>query len=81
MEKTNGIRNAGTVHSGKSDVPFLLRVDIDDLNIRTGPWTDHQKTGKYTGKGVFIIVEVKSGTDSSAGWGRLKSGDVWIALV
>ena len=67
--------------AAKSDVPFLVRVDIDDLNIRTGPGTDHKKTGKYTGKGVFTVVEVKPGTGSSAGWGRLKSGAGWIALV
>ena len=33
-----------------------------------------------TGKGVFTIVEVKSGTGSAKGWGRLKSGAGWIAL-
>ena len=30
--------------------------------------------------GVYTIVEVKSGTGSSAGWGRLKSGASWISL-
>ena len=66
--------------AAKSDVPFLVRVDIDDLNIRTGPGTDHKKTGKYTGKGVFTIMEVKSGQGSDSGWGRLKSGAGWISL-
>lgn len=36
--------------------------------------------GKYTGKGVFTITEVKSGTGSTAGWGKLKSGAGWISL-
>ena len=66
--------------AAKSDVPFLVRVDIDDLNIRTGPGTDHKKTGKYTGKGVFTIMEVKTGQGSDSGWGRLKSGAGWISL-
>ena len=66
--------------TAKSDVPFLVRVDIDDLNIRTGPGTDHKKTGKYTGKGVFTIMEVKTGQGSDSGWGRLKSGAGWISL-
>ena len=63
-----------------ADCPFLVRVDATDLNIRTGAGTDTTKTGKYTGKGVFTIVEVRDGKGSSAGWGRLKSGAGWIAL-
>ena len=61
-------------------VPFLVRVSIDDLNIRTGPGTDFSRTGKYTGKGVFTIVEVREGQGSDAGWGRLKSGAGWCSL-
>ena len=63
-----------------ADVPFLVKVSITDLNIRTGPGTDHARTGKFTGIGVFTIVEVKSGKGSTAGWGRLKSGAGWISL-
>ena len=63
-----------------ADVPFLMKVSINDLNIRKGPGTDYAKTGKFTGKGVFTIVKVKSGKGSTAGWGRLKSGAGWISL-
>lgn len=59
---------------------FKVRVSIDDLNIRKGAGTNYAKTGKYTGKGVFTIVEVKSGDGSTAGWGKLKSGAGWISL-
>lgn len=62
------------------DVPFTVKVSISDLNIRKGPGTDYAKTGKFTGKGVFTIVKVKSGKGSTAGWGRLKSGAGWISL-
>jgi len=62
------------------DVPFTVKVSISDLNIRKGPGTSYAKTGKFTGKGVFTIVEVKSGKGSTAGWGRLKSGAGWISL-
>ena len=62
------------------DVPFTVKVSISDLNIRKGPGTDYATTGKFTGKGVFTIVEVKSGKGSTAGWGRLKSGAGWISL-
>lgn len=63
-----------------SNVPFLVKVSITDLNIRTGPGTDHARTGKFTGSGVFTIVDVQSGKGSTAGWGKLKSGAGWISL-
>ena len=61
-------------------VPFKVKVDILDLNIRTGAGTDYAKTGEHTGKGEFTIVEVKAGKGSTAGWGRLKSCAGWISL-
>ena len=61
-------------------VPFMVKVDILDLNIRTGAGTDYAKTGEHTGKGEFTIVEVKAGKGSTAGWGKLKSGAGWISL-
>ena len=86
--------NEGRTHSIKSPVnseylvlvkakpmdPFFVRVDITRLNIRTGPGTNYSLTGKYTGKGVFTIVEVSNGTGSNSGWGKLKSGAGWISL-
>lgn len=63
-----------------ADCPFTVRVSISNLNIRKGPGTNYAKTGKYTGKGVFTITEVKSGTGSTKGWGKLKSGAGWISL-
>lgn len=59
---------------------FAVRVSIPDLNIRKGAGTNTAKTGKFTGAGVFTILEVKSGKGSDAGWGRLKSGAGWISL-
>lgn len=75
----NGV-NIYTSNTTAAEVPFLVKVSITDLNIRTGPGTDYAKTGRLTGKGVFTIVEVKSGKGSTAGWGRLKSGAGWISL-
>ena len=54
---------------------YLVRVSIDDLNIRTGPGTSYSRTGEYTGKGVFTIVQEQDG------WGKLKSGAGWISLA
>ena len=70
--------------SAGSFEPFLVRVNTSYLNIRKGPGTNHSKTGKYTGIGVFTIVEVQPGAGSDSGWGLLKSyaddGDGWISL-
>lgn len=63
--------------------PYLVKVEILDLNIRKGPGTDKAKTGRYTGKGVFTIVEESAGKGASR-WGLLKSysknRDGWISL-
>ena len=59
--------------------PYMVRVSIPDLNIRRGPGMDFPKTGKFTGVGVFNIVEEKDG------WGLLKAyqekRDGWISLA
>ncbi len=62
------------------DVPFLVKVAISNLNIRSGPGTGYSRTGRFTGIGVFTIVAVSSGDGSSSGWGKLKSGAGWISL-
>lgn len=64
----------------KVEVPFKVRVDIHNLNIRTGPGKDKAVTGKYTGKGIFTIVSTAPGSGSNKGWGKLKSGAGWISL-
>lgn len=63
-----------------TNVPFMVKIDISDLNIRKGPGTNYEKTGSTTGVGSFTIVEVKQGQGSTSGWGRLKSGAGWISL-
>lgn len=59
--------------------PYMVRVTISNLNIRTGPGTNYPKTGKYTGVGTFTIVAESNGTGASK-WGKLKSGAGWISL-
>lgn len=62
---------------------FFVKVNISDLNIRKGPGTDCEKTGKFTGTGVFTIVEEADGQGASK-WGLLKSyqkkRNGWISL-
>ena len=63
-----------------ADCPFLVRVTVKNLRIRTGAGTDKKWSGKYISPGIYTIVEVRSGKGSDAGWGKLKSGAGWIAL-
>lgn len=72
--------NAKKENSTSNGGPFLVKVDINNLNIRKGPGTNYETTGKFTGKGIFTIVEVKAGKGSNKGWGKLKSGAYWISL-
>lgn len=71
------------IYSNDTFTPYLVRVSIEDLNIRKGPGTDYDKTGKYTGKGAFTIVEEAEGKGASL-WGLLKfyqkNRDGWISL-
>ena len=53
---------------------YLIKVLVDTLNIRKGPGTAWNITGKIKDKGVYTIVETQ-GT-----WGKLKSGLGWISL-
>lgn len=74
---SNSSTSAGSTSTSSSSfpaVPFTVKVLISDLNIRKGAGTNYATTGKYTGKGVFTITEVKDG------WGKLKSGAGWIYL-
>ncbi len=69
-----------TSKAANSTSSFKAQISISDLNIRKGPGTNYTTTGRFTGKGVFTIVETKQGTGSAKGWGKLKSGAGWIAL-
>ncbi|MDO4490753.1 MAG: hypothetical protein Q4B85_06785 [Lachnospiraceae bacterium] len=66
---------------GGHKVLYLVRVDVDDLNIRVNPGTANPSIG-HTGKGIFII-EKEMPVPGESVWGRLhrisdKKG--WICL-
>lgn len=86
-DKNNGYsvfdENGKAVYTSKSTNTtgsFKVQISISDLNIRKGLGTNYATTGRFTGKGVFTIVETKQGAGSTKGWGKLKSGAGWIAL-
>ena len=66
--------------SKKDTKSYRVEVTIPNLNIRKGPGTNYAVTGKFTGKGVFTIVDESKGKGSDRGWGKLKSGAGWISL-
>lgn len=66
--------------STNTTTSYQVRIDSTCLNIRKGPGTNYARTGAFTGKGVFTIVDVKTGQGSNSGWGKLKSGAGWISL-
>lgn len=68
------------VYEPEVDESFTVEIKISNLNIRKGPGTNYATTGKYTGKGIFTIVDTEAGKGSTAGWGKLKSGAGWISL-
>lgn len=75
--------NGKKLYTGKKNNVFKtykVKVEANDLRIRTGPGTNYVHTNEFTGPGVFTIVEESAGKGSKKGWGRLKSGAGWISL-
>lgn len=70
----------GSTSTTTTTTSYQVRIDSTCLNIRKGPGTNYARTGAFTGKGVFTIVDVKTGQGSNSGWGKLKSGAGWISL-
>ena len=61
------------------DTSYKVQVSIANLNIRKGPGTNYDRTGQFTGKGIFTIVQESKGAGATL-WGKLKSGAGSISL-
>lgn len=59
---------------------FMVRIAISNLFIRTGPGTDYSHQSYFITPGIYKIVETSAGTGSAAGWGKLDTGEGWVAL-
>lgn len=77
-ENTNVLANTAqkTVSNG---CPYKVKVTVDCLYIRKGAGTNTAKVGSITDKGVYTIVEEKTGLGATK-WGKLKSGAGWISI-
>lgn len=53
---------------------YVVRIIVDELNIRTGPSTSYEKVGELYKGDAYTIIEEKNN------WGKLKSGVGWISL-
>lgn len=72
--------SAPDVDLPESKVLTRIQIDIDNLRIRSTPEISNNVTGKYTGKGVFEILEIQNGNGSKSGWGKLADGSGWVCL-
>lgn len=52
--------------------PYIVKIIVDELNIRTGPGVDNDKVGELKKGDAYTIIEEKNN------WGKLKSGAGWI---
>lgn len=52
---------------------YKVKVDVTELNMRTGPGTSYKSAGKVK-PGTYIITQRKNG------WGKLKMNGYWINL-
>lgn len=64
--------------NSKEFKPYKVKVSIDDLYIRKGPGTNHEKNG-FCPVGIYTIIEESEGKGATK-WGKLKSGAGWISL-
>lgn len=62
-----------------TECPYLVRIMVEDLNIRNNAGTNYQIVGNIHDKGVYTIIEERKGVGASL-WGKLKSGAGWISL-
>ena len=81
LYKAGSSSSSGTASKPSSSGTSANRyqVKIKDLRIRSGAGTNYKMVG-FIKPGVYTITEIRKGSGSKAGWGRLKSGAGWISL-
>lgn len=77
LENPSYCKIVGTTSAAPStpaSTAYKVRVTVDALNVRAGAGTSYKVNTVIRDKGIYTIVETKSG------WGKLKSGAGWICL-
>lgn len=64
--------------SGSSGAPFLVKVKVPDLTIRSDAGMNNKAVGHIKDRGTYTITQVKY--NGSTPWGKLKSGAGWISI-
>lgn len=63
--------------TGKPQKEFLVKVQVDSLNIRKAPEIDDNIVGHIKDRGTYTIVK----TTADGTWGYLKSKAGWIRIL
>lgn len=66
--------NKAEVESNAAFTPYIVSINTDVLNVRSGAGTNYRVTTQVHRGGLYTIVAEKSG------WGKLKSGAGWVYL-
>ncbi|MCM1439699.1 MAG: N-acetylmuramoyl-L-alanine amidase [Roseburia sp.] len=75
---TPAVSNNTTPAASNGAVPYLVKVSVSNLRIRTNPTTSSLSKG-FIAPGVYTIVSEATGQGATL-WGKLKSGQGWISL-
>ncbi len=73
-ERLGGQGQEALETTSSEELPYTVRVTVDELNIRCGAGVTYDKVGCICDRGVYTITEVQGD------WGKLKSGVGWICL-
>ena len=68
------VENTNNTNKISTFVPYIVSINTDVLNIRSGAGTNYKIVGQVKKYELYTIVDEKNG------WGKLKSGAGWIAL-
>lgn len=70
----DSFRKAVEEKLNSSTLPSMVKVNVDKLNIRSGPGMEYKIVGSITDRGVYTITKVEGN------WGLLKSKKGYIYL-
>ena len=79
LEYSNIPYKAKTISTNTSTLPYLVKINTAELNVRAGAGVGNKITAKVHKDEVYTIIEEKM--NGKTKWGRLKSKVGWISLA